>query len=169
MSAKFKQAIIYLGVITLVFSVSVAYAQPLRDVPERGIKHREKMMDNLTRELDLTPEQQGQIKKQRSEHRKKNRELKDEVSAKRLELKQELERQTTNKKRIDSIVAELKILMGNQLSQRVEGILSIREILTPEQFNKFQQRARSAGKNQRSRLRRRLKERKSRARRDFWE
>lgn len=158
-----------MGVIKLVFSASVAYAQPLRYVPERAIKHREEMMDNLIKELYLTPEQQEPIKKQRSEHRKKNRELKDEVSAKRLELKQELEKQTTNKKRIDSIVAERKIFMGNQLKQRVEGILSIREILIPEQFNKFQQRRKSSGENQRSRLGRRLKERKSGARRDFLE
>lgn len=119
--------------------------------------------------LRITNSKQERIKKQRSEHRKKNRELKDEVSAKRLELKQELEKQTTNKERIDSIVAERKILMGNQLKQRVEGILSIREILIPEQFDKFQQRGKSAGENQRSRVERRLKERKSGARRDFLE
>jgi len=149
MNAKFKQAVVYSGVIMLVFSAPVAYAQPSGDVPQRVIKYREEVMNDLIKELDLTPEQQEQIKRQQSEHRQKNEELRGRLLAKRLELKQELEKQTINKKRIDTIAAEIKILVGEQLEQRVEGVLSMKEILTPEQFKKFQQKVRSSIRDRR--------------------
>jgi len=146
MNMRFKQIVVSAWVIALVFSACSVCAQAFGEVTRgaRGNKewseHREKMMNKLTKELKLTPEQQQQIKEQRNQQKDKSKALRDELREKRLELKEELEKQDINKGKIYLLVAEIEGLMGDQLEQRVEGVLAMREILTPEQFEKFNEK-----------------------------
>lgn len=140
MNAKFRQTIVYVGVIAVLFLGSMAYAQPSGNVPERTMRHKEEKMANCVKELELTAEQQGQIKKQRNEQREKNKELRDKLRVKRTQLREELEKQDIDKSKIYGLVAEIKTLLGNQLEQRVESVLSMKEMLTPEQFKKLQEK-----------------------------
>lgn len=140
MNAKFKQTIGYVGVVAVLFLGSTAYAQPFGDVPKRAMRHREERMKNLNKELELTAEQQGQIKKQRNEQRKKNKQLGDKLRVKKTQLREELEKQDIDKSKVSGLVAEIKTLLGNQLEQRVENVLSMKEMLTPEQFKKLQEK-----------------------------
>ncbi len=151
MNMKFKQTVVGAGAIALVFSACAVYAQPFGRAGEKtkghgegwqkeSLEHREKMMDKLTKELNLTPEQQQQIKKQRNQQKEKSKALRGELREKRFELKEELEKQDINKGKIYLLVAEIEGLMGDQLEQRVEGVLAMREILTPEQLEKFNEK-----------------------------
>ncbi|MBL7130947.1 MAG: periplasmic heavy metal sensor [Candidatus Omnitrophica bacterium] len=160
MKIKFKQAVVFAGVVAALFLSSAAYAQSVDNAAQGEMRPRREPKQRLIEELGLTVEQQEQIKEQCSENKEKNKELREKIRSKRLELKQELEKQNIDKSKIDSLVAEIKILMGQQLEQRVESILSMKEILTPEQFEKFQQKVRITIKNRRGRLKNKSKERK---------
>ncbi len=141
MRVKFKQAVVYAGLIAALFLTSLAYAQPVGDVPEGGAKrHRKEAIENLVQELNLTPEQQEQIKKQRNEQAQKTKALRNRLQAKRKQLREELEKQAVDKNKIDSLVVEIKSLMGQQLEHRVERVISMSEILTPEQFEKMKEK-----------------------------
>lgn len=93
---------------------------------------------SLMQELGLSPEQQEQMKARREQNRENHEALKTKLETARKELKTELEKETTDRARIDALIAETKALMGAQLEQRVESILTVKEILTPEQFETFQ-------------------------------
>ena len=60
------------------------------------------------------------------------------MRAKRLELKQELEKPAVDTNKINTLIADIKTLMGEQLDFRVNNILAMKQILTPEQFKKLQ-------------------------------
>jgi len=85
----------------------------------------------------LTPEQEEQIKSFKSGQREATKALKEEIRSKRTELRTELEKVDTDRAKVDSIVAKIKDLMGQKLDGMVEGVLLMKETLTPEQYEKF--------------------------------
>ena len=142
MNMKFKQILISAVVTLMVFSSGAAYAWPAYGQGQekdgkRAWEKMEEKREKFIKELGLTPEQEEQIKNLRKEKKEKRGELWIKIQAQRLELKEELEKPTTDRARIDSIIAELNVLMAEKLEQRVEGILSMKETLTPEQYEKF--------------------------------
>jgi len=100
---------------------------------------KEKMSEKMVEQLDLTEEQKGLIKQHQASHREKMKSLMETLKEKKTRLRQELEKTDINKKRLTTLVNEIKPLLGRQLDMRVEGILAMKEILTPEQFQKFQE------------------------------
>ncbi len=143
MEKKSRKMLVYAVIFALIFLLPTAYAGPIFDDPEfddrgeRGV-NRERVFESVVQELKLTPEQQDLIKKQRAKQKEKRRQTFQTLRTKRLELRQELEKQDIDKKKIDSLVAEIKPLMGELLDLKVESILAMKEILTPEQFEKLQ-------------------------------
>ncbi len=93
---------------------------------------------NIINELSLTPEQRELLKEQRYQERYKMINTRNKIRLKELELRHELEKKEINREAVDKILAELKKLQSNILEQRVEAILKMKEILTPEQFEKLQ-------------------------------
>lgn len=89
-------------------------------------------------ELNLTPEQTELIRKQREENRRMMRELHQAIRSKHRELRDELDRETTDKKKVETIIADLKNLEAMRIDQRVKAITQVKEALTPEQFRKLQ-------------------------------
>lgn len=142
MKVKFKQIVVSLGVVAMLLS-SAADAYSFCCGPERGQRYKQRMMDNLVKELGLSSEQQEKIRKQRIEQMEQRKKLRGRLRSKKLELKQELDKKDVDKKKVYALVAEIESLMGDQLEQRVEKILSMKRILTPEQFEKFQQKTES--------------------------
>ncbi|MBU4313138.1 MAG: Spy/CpxP family protein refolding chaperone [Candidatus Omnitrophica bacterium] len=140
MNMKFKHIVISAVVTLVVFSGVAAYAWPAYcSGQEKGEEYAGKKTDNLTKELGLTPEQEEKIKALKTEQREAKKQLMDKIQSKKAELKEELEKATTNRARINSIVKELSALMEYKLEQRVESVLSMREVLTPEQYEKFKE------------------------------
>lgn len=158
MSMYLKRMIICIGVVTVLFSLPNAHAQPFCEASGNGGQHGERKMGNFIKELDLTAEQQDQMKKQRNEHREKNKKLQARLKIKMFELKQELEKETSDRGKIYSIVAEVNALQRDLLAQRVQGVLSTKEILTPEQFEKFKQKIDIMKKSKRKMLKRRMED-----------
>ena len=150
MNAKYKQTVICAAAVAVLFLSSVVYAQPFGDAPEGAMRHKEGKMEKLSQELQLTPEQQEQITEQRTAQNKQTRQLRNKLQAKRRALRGELEKQEIDRSKIYALVAEIKTLLGNQVEQRVEGVLSMKQILTPEQVEKLQQKRREGKGNKKS-------------------
>lgn len=88
----------------------------------------------MLEEIDLTDEQEAQIEEQKEVQKEKSKELWQKIKAKHDELRTELEKPESNKEAIDKTVSELNALNAEKMENRVNGILAIKGILTPEQF-----------------------------------
>jgi Spy/CpxP family protein refolding chaperone len=96
-------------------------------------------MDDFSKTLNLTSEQQEKVKKHQSTNMEKGAELRNKLRDKNSELKAELDKPQINRNRVNALVAEIKTLMGVQLEQRVDNIIFMKQILTPEQFKQMQE------------------------------
>ena len=101
---------------------------------------REKMkarMLEVFKQLNLSHEQEKQLKAQRNKHREQTEEIRKSLKTKREEIRNELQKQELNMEKINKTHSELKDLRSKTADLRLEGILEVRNILTTEQFKKF--------------------------------
>jgi len=99
--------------------------------------HKGAMKEDFIKTLGLTQQQQDQIQKQRDASKEKSAQFKSELKDKRAQLKAELDKPALDKAKIDSITSDI---MGKQLDERVNDIILMKQVLTPEQFRKFQEK-----------------------------
>jgi Spy/CpxP family protein refolding chaperone len=90
-------------------------------------------------ELNLTAQQQDKIKSQKEENKQKTDLLKEQMRVKRLELKNEIVNANADTNKIKSLSNDIKNILGQLVDLRVDGILFLKQTLTPEQFAKFQE------------------------------
>ncbi|MGD9015700.1 MAG: periplasmic heavy metal sensor [Candidatus Omnitrophota bacterium] len=144
MKRRFTKEIICAVIFGLIFLPGLGFAQisgqELREqVPEpAGQEGEEIPLSKIADELSLSPEQKEQLKEQRFQARYSMIENRNKIKLKELELRHELEKEAVNQEVVNKIVAELKQLHGNTIEQRVDSILKMKEILTPEQFEKLE-------------------------------
>ncbi|MDD5347097.1 MAG: Spy/CpxP family protein refolding chaperone [Candidatus Omnitrophica bacterium] len=96
--------------------------------------------DAVFKELNLTPEQQQKLFGQRSFQEKQRAVLREKMSVLRKEMTAELNKEKTDRKRLKVLVDRMKVLMGERIQHRVESILALKDILTPEQFKKLNEK-----------------------------
>jgi Spy/CpxP family protein refolding chaperone len=82
-------------------------------------------------------EQEKKLETHRIEHRAEMEKLMLVVKEKREELKAALEDPKMNHHAVERINDDLKDAHNDMADKRLEGILYVREVLTPEQFKKF--------------------------------
>ena len=104
---------------------------------KQGGADREARFKKMTEELQLTPQQKEALDKDRAEFGSKSKDLRDKMQAARTSLKQELDKPTLDNGRIDALATELKALSGQQIQNRIDKVMAMKRILTPEQFNKM--------------------------------
>ncbi len=104
---------------------------------EIGPEDREAWMVKINQQLNLSTEQDKQLQAHRNKHEKQKEELEERIRSKKEDLKQELQKQKLHMEKINQLHAELKVLLGQREDHRLEHILEVREILTPEQLKKF--------------------------------
>lgn len=146
-------------IFSLVLLPAVVFAQPQAKVPAE--KDLEALpVSDIAQEIDLTSEQKEQIKEQKYQTEHKRIETQNKLRLKELELRHELEKKDTDKAAVEAIVKDLKGLQGTMLEQRVNSILELKKILTPEQFEKlraFEQKRGGAIKGIKSKLQQRMR------------
>jgi Spy/CpxP family protein refolding chaperone len=98
---------------------------------------REDMQKNMKAELNLTDEQEMKLETHRIDQRAAMEKLKLEIKQKREALRAELEKPTLDKGQVRKLNERLKTSYEEMSDQRLEGILYVRSVLTPEQFKKF--------------------------------
>jgi len=129
-----KQMVILVAIaLGLVFS-GAAYAKMSEE--EAGQPNKDKR-DQIIQQLNLTPQQEAQIKQLQRFNRQKAKELLLRLKEKRKELADELDKARSNTIIIRALIAQLKDIQGRLIEQRVNDVLKMKEILTPEQYQKF--------------------------------
>ncbi|MFC1576206.1 Spy/CpxP family protein refolding chaperone [Candidatus Omnitrophota bacterium] len=138
MKTKLVKAIT-LAVAAVFLISSVAFAVPPEGEEGSGKQcGRGEKIEKLKAELGLTPEQSEALKAERTEFKDKNKELRTELRAKRTALKDELQKDTINRAVVDNIINDIANLQRSKLTSRVDKIVAMKSILTPEQFKKLQ-------------------------------
>lgn len=95
--------------------------------------------ERMFKDLGLTQEQQDQLKARRNAEKEQGKTSREALKAKMQALHEEISKPDVDKLKVDSIVMEINTLKGQEFARRTEGILAMKEILTPEQFAKFQE------------------------------
>jgi Spy/CpxP family protein refolding chaperone len=119
---------------------------------ERGMKHERGFWKDEDKALGLTDEQRSKMKVIRAESKVRQDALRKEVKARHDALRQELDAEKPDRAKAAAIVKEMGVLEERKGLDRVEMILKIRDILTPEQYKKlqaFHEKKRSGSKEHR--------------------
>ena len=152
---KQQHLIFLLGVvITLLFSSTInAHEGKTFDGDEDDSSRMrwEQNISKMYKKLGLTPEQDKKLKDHRDGHRSQMETLHKEIKVKRKLLGEELQKTDFDMSKVQQVHDELKSLKARMEDNRLEGILEVRKILTPEQFSKFMKlkEERSSGKKHR--------------------
>ena len=98
---------------------------------------RKKVRDNIFLQLDLTLEQNKQIKKQHKEFDLNAEKRVKELIIHKKYFMEELKKQDADLKKINDTSGEIKRLGGELFDLKIESVLSLKKTLTPEQFEKL--------------------------------
>jgi len=159
-----KTKSIIIGLAVVFVAVSAAYAQPQGGYQQRGDKQKE----HILKELNLTPEQQQKLEENRKAQRQEIEKLSVALKEKQAKLKEALKNPAVTKVTVEPLANEMKSLQAQLVDHRINGIFAVKEILTPEQFVKFQQMIEKSGEGRKGRLQK-LHERRRSASRDWKE
>jgi Spy/CpxP family protein refolding chaperone len=122
---------------------------------ERGMKHDKSFWKEEENSLGLNDEQRAKMKTIREEFKTRQDVLRNEIKARHEALRQELDAVDPDRGKAEGIVKEISAL-GQQMSlKRVDMVLTIREILTPEQYKKlraFHEKKRAEMKERREQM-----------------
>ncbi len=128
------------GVIMLAASVSAAYAQPCAYGMERLKAGKDYRFQKLAKELNLTDAQKEQIKAQRDSQEEVVKGLRERFHQEMENLRVELDKPDTDKGKIAKISTKIKAAGGDLFDQRINGILAMKEILTPQQYEQLSEK-----------------------------
>jgi len=142
MDRRLRQITCNLVVIAALFFTSLAYAQSFSERFWKKDQKGQETVGTMVKELKLSPKQEQQITEQRNKQRQQAEELGQRLKACRDELSRELNKDAPDKSKVHALVAEMKEIMGKRIEQRVERILLLKEILTPEQFKQLNEKTR---------------------------
>ena len=142
----------------------MVFVLPAYSAQNRERRGRENMpldakAGHLAEKLDLTDEQRETIKAQREEHREKIKEMREELASSMKELHAELEKEDPDRRTIDGIVEKICELREDMLKERVNTILSLREILTAEQFAELKEMRERMRERRTGKIKQRMKDR----------
>ncbi|GEM_PF-5674545 len=108
---------------------------------------REEIKEKIVKDLGLTEEQQAKF----SEHRKntdaRHKELKQALRKSEKELREELAKYNADQANIQALAATVKNTQAQMLDARIKDITALKSILTQEQFEKLQQKAKARAEN----------------------
>ncbi|MCM8799039.1 MAG: periplasmic heavy metal sensor [Candidatus Omnitrophica bacterium] len=95
--------------------------------------------ERLAKKLNLSEEQEKKLEENREKQHKIMSELFKALREEQEKLHQELGKSELKREKVQPLLENIKSLQGKILEQKIEGIFAIKEILTPEQFTKFQE------------------------------
>lgn len=98
------------------------------------------MKQKMVKELGLTPEQDKKLEENRTAQREQMKGLREAIKANKTALDEAMKKPGVTRAEVEPIVTEMKALNAKMLDQRIDGIFAVKQILTPEQFAKFQEK-----------------------------
>lgn len=129
-----RNKLIAIAIVTAVLFSQAAFA-------EQGPKDAdfEKHHDKIMKQLNLTPEQEKQLKDYREQEKAEIKKEFGELKAKREELRSQLNNPQVSENTIRQTAGQLEAMQAKMMARRIDSILYMRKVLTPEQFTKFQE------------------------------
>ena len=124
----------------LLLAASAAYAAPPAGAALGAGDKDGKMearMKRVEEQLGVTRKQEKRLKKHRKAHREEAGKLFEEMRQKKEALRNEMEKPDFNMDQVKALHEDLKRIQNKLADHRLQGILEVRQILTPEQFKKF--------------------------------
>jgi Spy/CpxP family protein refolding chaperone len=143
------------GAVSLVCADTTPTAQAF---PQKE-KYEGKGIQEIYNQLNLTEIQKKQLENNKIQHRAKIKSDREQMKSYREAFQQELMKPLLDMNKINEIHNQLKALESQMADDRLNSILTVRTILTPQQFSEFAtlmhkhklERANTGGKNQRER------------------
>ncbi len=100
-------------------------------------EHMGKKMQEIYVQLKLTDDQKKQLEANKQKQREQMKSVFEQMKTQREALHQELMKTDLDMNKINSIQTQIKTLQSQMIDNRLNSILEVRKILTPEQFKKF--------------------------------
>lgn len=97
----------------------------------------ESKMQGLFKELKLTEAQKKQLDENRAKNREVMETLRKSMHEMKEQMRQELQKETLDMGAINQLQAQIKGTQAKMTDNRLQGIIEVHNILTPEQFKKF--------------------------------
>lgn len=125
-----RARMIVIGICILLLANIVHAQQRQRQgvMKQRGVR--------LMEELNLSAEQKDKIHQIRTDNQKKNIETNAQIKVARLELRELVSADDPDKGKIDDKISLISQLQEEKMSQHVNTMLAVKEVLTPEQREK---------------------------------
>jgi len=132
------------GLLSGVFLSVLMLSSPLYAEPGDGKMHDdekgwEEKVNKMYEKLGLSEEQRNQLKAQKESHRDEMKGTREQLQTKHQEFQAEIQKADFDAGKLKAINNDIKSLHNKIADYRLESILKVREILTPEQFAKFMQ------------------------------
>ena len=121
-------------------AVSAAPAAQTEDAVRQKLEKKRKMMDRIFSELNLSRAQVEAIEIQRKEYFDVKAKNLQKMSEKKGRLREALDAPEADREHIDDLISEVSELQTERMKNRVEVILGIKKVLTPEQYRGLQER-----------------------------
>ncbi len=138
MKTKQIYIIASLLIAALVLSTPAIYASEQCSHQKEAFKEKAgAKRQQLYKDLGLSAEQQKLLEVNKAQQKEKTKALFNDLTQKRGLMRQELQNRELNMAAINKANNQIKQLQAQMLDYRLEGILEVRKILTPQQFNKF--------------------------------
>ncbi|MCA9403921.1 MAG: periplasmic heavy metal sensor [Candidatus Omnitrophica bacterium] len=130
------------GALILIHTVpAVAQDDTAREDRRARFKARmEEKIEQMHAELGLSQEQQEKLKAHRDAKMEKRQDFRENMRNKRRALREELQKPDFDRQRVKGLHEDIKKLMNESADQRLEDIMYVREILTPEQYKAFMEK-----------------------------
>lgn len=128
-----------IGVGVVFLATSLLYAQGNAGAEKSGKAGGRKYRKSVLKELNLTNEQGKSLEENRQGQRQRMVGIISALKAQKEKLEQVMKKDSATKAEVEPIVAEIKSLQAQLIDQRINGILAVKKILTPEQFTRFQE------------------------------
>ena len=144
----------------LVLTISLS-AQTEEKAPQTGTRQHMgmAMRGNMIKKLNLTPEQDKQIKDIRYERQKKPIDLRSQIQKNRLELRHLISNNNIDEKKILNLTDENSKIQAELKKSAIQNWLAIYKILTPEQQEIWIKHFGQMRNGMRANIRNRIKER----------
>jgi Spy/CpxP family protein refolding chaperone len=140
MKNKLAKIVAVLTVVGLMGAGPVAYAVSEGDGSGSGEGSQCGLGKEFAKELNLTPEQSEKLKAQREAKKENSKVMREQLKAKMQALHGAIAKQGATRADVNGLVDEVNALKGQMFSQKVDGLFATKEILTPEQFAKMQEK-----------------------------
>lgn len=99
--------------------------------------NHERMAKKIDKELKLTNTQKEQLRSFRADQQTIRQNIGKQLNEKRAAMRDELAKPESDRNIIDQLSSEIKNLMGQEIDLHTASILKMKEVLTLEQFKKF--------------------------------